>query len=294
MEEIRNINQESHSPEDIPAPSESPPALGVLQHKPLQPDTEPTETPRRRSSFSFLSLIQSGTSASKPTGEENASKQSPFPFARKSSFQTAANNFMSDATKRGSLGLPLLSVARAVSVMRTGQTVPLKGSDEPAEPKTHNGWSGPKYGSSEVTVRTKGRRAVYLYKAADVALFDRIAKWKTPQNTLEDAWDMFGSGALLYGQSASSPDAFIKLHFGVLRYDYILKCVSVPGDSKGDSLRRRFETKLLQKGLIIEREASLETPNEIFIKVITPFSALCAEAQLMKLKLPLKDDTVSL
>ncbi|KAJ3142628.1 Anoctamin-6 [Physocladia obscura] len=48
--------------------------------------------------------------------------------------------------------------------------------------------------------------------------------------------------------------------------------------------------KLLQKGIIIERETSMEDPNEVFIKLLAPFSVLCAEAQLMKLKLPLQAD----
>ncbi|ORY50474.1 DUF590-domain-containing protein [Rhizoclosmatium globosum] len=163
-------------------------------------------------------------------------------------------------------------------------------NEVPADPETHDGWCGPKLGDSVVTTRTKGRRTVYLFKAADVTLFDKIAKWKNSKCTLQDAWDIFGSGPLIYGHNTSSPDAIIKLHFGVDRYDYILKCVVNLLDTKGEALRKKFETRMLQNGLIVERERSIENPEEVFIKIITPFSVLCAEAQLMKLRLPLKVD----
>ncbi|KAI8844877.1 hypothetical protein BC829DRAFT_282265 [Chytridium lagenaria] len=52
-------------------------------------------------------------------------------------------------------------------------------------------------------------------------------------------------------------------------------------------VRRSFEKKLLKKGMVVERETSLEEPKESFVKILTPFIALCHEAQLMKLMLPL-------
>ncbi|KAI8829643.1 calcium-activated chloride channel-domain-containing protein [Chytriomyces cf. hyalinus JEL632] len=165
---------------------------------------------------------------------------------------------------------------------------------EPADSKTHDGWSGPKMGAAEVTTRTKGRRTVFLYKAVDVALFDRIAKWKTAQSTLEDAWELFGNSSyqLLHGLN-HSPDAIIKLHLGISRFDYVLKykISSDPrSEVKQEALRRKFELKLLQKGLIVEREVSFERPHEVYVKIVAPFSVLCVEAQVMKLKLPLKLD----
>ncbi|KAJ3249875.1 Anoctamin-7 [Chytriomyces hyalinus] len=165
---------------------------------------------------------------------------------------------------------------------------------EPADSKTHDGWSGPKMGAAEVTTRTKGRRTVFLYKAVDVALFDRIAKWKTAQSTAEDAWELFGNASyqLLHGLN-HSPDAIIKLHLGISRFDYVLKykISSDPrAEAKQEALRRKFELKLLQKGLIVEREVSFERPHEVYVKIVAPFSVLCVEAQVMKLKLPLKLD----
>ncbi|KAI8615853.1 calcium-activated chloride channel-domain-containing protein [Chytriomyces sp. MP71] len=165
---------------------------------------------------------------------------------------------------------------------------------EPVEPATHNGWSGNTFGLDTVVLRVKGRRKIHFFKLADVVLFDRIAKWKTEIATVTDAWNAFDNSAYVahYGLN-HSPDAVIKLHFGVSRYDYILK-FKISTESKVEakfaSMRKEFELKLLQRGLIIEHEVSIEEPSEMFVKIVTPFSVLCAEAQLMKLKLPLKPD----
>ena len=83
-------------------------------------------------------------------------------------------------------------------------------------------------------------------------------------------------------------DAIIKLHFGVKRYDYILKFKHSSTDNKSETLRRRFEKKLLNSGVLVERETSVESSKEVYVKIVCPFSLLCSEAQLVKLKLPLK------
>ncbi|KAJ3201608.1 Anoctamin-7 [Entophlyctis luteolus] len=116
----------------------------------------------------------------------------------------------------------------------------------------------------DIHVRTKGRRSVFLHKPGDVALFDRTQSLPT----------------------SSSQDSIINLHFGFKRVDYVLKFTQ----SKGDHIRRRFEIKLVKKGLIVEREISVEDPKDIYVKITAPFCLLCVEAQMMKLKLPLQLD----
>ncbi|KAI9325347.1 hypothetical protein BDR26DRAFT_902910 [Obelidium mucronatum] len=211
------------------------PPLATLQVQSDSAEPQPLQTTpesRRRSSFSFLSIFPSTTTKEGTTSNntEQTTPEIPQPFSfmtRKSSLKDPSNLF--ERVHRASiLGVPQLAAVKAMATLKLGAASNSK--DEPAEPQTHNGWSGPKYGAADVTVRTKGRRTVYLLKAADVILFDRIAKWKTPKNTVEGRleyvwfkeWDL---GPSSMATPASSPDAFIKLHFGVLRYDYILKCV---------------------------------------------------------------------
>jgi hypothetical protein len=88
-------------------------------------------------------------------------------------------------------------------------------------------------------------------------------------------------------------DAIIKLIFGVKRYDYILK-FKRSDDDRTLELRASFEKKLLKKGLLVERETSIEEPSETFLKIVTPFNVLCNEAQITKLKIPLKVNEVSI
>ncbi|KAJ3110846.1 Anoctamin-7 [Phlyctochytrium bullatum] len=85
-------------------------------------------------------------------------------------------------------------------------------------------------------------------------------------------------------------DGVLQLVYGVKRYDYILKFKLDTNASNAEVYRSAFEFKLLKRGLLIERELSLEDPSDVFVKILTPFHVLCTEAQLMKLKMRLKVD----
>ena len=63
-------------------------------------------------------------------------------------------------------------------------------------------------------------------------------------------------------------------------------------DSNSDSIRSSFEKKLLKRGLIIERETSVEEPKIVYVKVLSPFNVLCSEAEIYKLRLPVKDEVI--
>ncbi|KAJ3168782.1 Anoctamin-3 [Irineochytrium annulatum] len=150
------------------------------------------------------------------------------------------------------------------------------------KPASNNdGWMGPPYDKDGVTTRTKGRRTVCLYRPVDVLLFDRVARWKMKHKgkTKEQAWDNFA------GPHMNQVDAIVKLHYGVDRYDYILKFRS-SADPRPELNRKTFEKKLLMRGVIIEREQSVEDPKDYFVKVVVPFHVLCTEAQVLKLRMP--------
>ncbi|KAJ3108052.1 Anoctamin-7 [Phlyctochytrium planicorne] len=161
--------------------------------------------------------------------------------------------------------------------------------EKPVDPVHHDGWSGPPYEKDVIVSRTKKRRTVYLIKEMDVMWFDKIARWKTlhPTKTMEEAWDELVSHT---PNGRITPlDGIVQLIYGVRRYDYLLKYKKT-ADTSNDTHRGAFEGKLLKRGMLVEREISLEDPNEVFVKILTPFHVLCTEAQLMKLKMPLKVD----
>ncbi|KAI9362124.1 calcium-activated chloride channel-domain-containing protein [Zopfochytrium polystomum] len=184
-------------------------------------------------------------------------------------------------------------VGAGTSSTSSGVNLTERESYRACDPRVHYGWFGPALADSmgngksgAVITRTRGRRVISMMKAADVALFDRVAAWRAKAEgggTLADAWEIFGSKAY------SSVDAILKLHFGVRRYDYVLK-FKHSVDPRAEGNRTAFEKKLLQKGLIIERELSVEEKKMVYVKILAPFNVLCAEAQLNKLKLPLKPD----
>ncbi|KAJ3101847.1 hypothetical protein HDU97_001021 [Phlyctochytrium planicorne] len=157
-----------------------------------------------------------------------------------------------------------------------------------ATPLINDGWSGPPHEKGCIVTRTRGRRVVNLYMPGDVVMFDRIAVWKmqNPTKSIQDAWD----GCVLDSLGRTKRfDALLKLQYGVERYDYILKYSC--GNVQYELMRRQFEKKLMKKGLLIEKEQSIEDPKETFLKILTPFVVLCHEAQCIKLKLPVEEVT---
>ncbi|KAJ3215340.1 Anoctamin-7 [Dinochytrium kinnereticum] len=157
------------------------------------------------------------------------------------------------------------------------------------DPITHDGWKGPPYEKNTIVQRAKGRRTVYLFKESDVILFDKVARWKKlhPSKSMGEAWDELASHTM--NGRLTPVDGIIQFIYGVKRYDYILKFKLTP-EAAGENFREAFEGKLLKKGLLVERETSFEDASEVFVKILCPFHVLCTEAQLMKLKMPLKID----
>lgn len=59
-------------------------------------------------------------------------------------------------------------------------------------------------------------------------------------------------------------------------------------DDEHQHIRDTYERSLLQGGLLLEREPSVESPRKAFTKVIAPFWTLAREAQRQRLMLPVK------
>ncbi|KAJ3308992.1 Anoctamin-4 [Blyttiomyces sp. JEL0837] len=204
-------------------------------------------------------------------------------------FISESGNLSTRMEKRALLGTSFVGLKTPMLSQFGGSTISLKTKEQLSKASTaqsNDGWAGPPFDKGHVTVRSRGRRTVLLYRAADVLLFDRVSAWKTnnQSKTLDEAWEMF---SLI--PTSGRIDAVLKLHYGGFRWDYILKFRSTP-DVRVENFRKSFERKILRKGLIIEREASVEEPKCVYVKIIAPFHVLCAEAQIMKLKLPLKLD----
>ncbi|KAJ3089223.1 Anoctamin-7 [Quaeritorhiza haematococci] len=60
------------------------------------------------------------------------------------------------------------------------------------------------------------------------------------------------------------------------------------GKKNHQTWRDAFELKMLHLGFLLEYEQSVERSDEVFVKIITPFWLLCAAAEKVKLRLPLK------
>ena len=59
-------------------------------------------------------------------------------------------------------------------------------------------------------------------------------------------------------------------------------------DDEHQHIRDTYERSLLQAGLLLEREPSVESARKAFTKVIAPFWTLAREAQRQRLMLPVK------
>ncbi|KAJ3044118.1 Structural maintenance of chromosomes protein 6 [Rhizophlyctis rosea] len=123
-------------------------------------------------------------------------------------------------------------------------------------------------------------RKVKLYFDSDVKCWDKITEWKSanPAKTRDDAMKVF---CPLYHHA----DAIITLLWGTPHYDYIMV---YENDDEHQHIRDQYERSLLQAGLILEREPSVESPKKVFTKVIAPFWVLAREAQRQRLMLPNK------
>ncbi|KAJ3113912.1 hypothetical protein HDU96_002789 [Phlyctochytrium bullatum] len=214
--------------------------------------------------------------------------QTDLPDSEKALKSDINNAYMADILSQSRTDILRNLLSASPSVLGTSSlSIPTQQMmKQGAVPSIHDGWSGPCHEKGCVVSRIRGRRQVQLYSAGDVLVFDKIAAWKmkNPGKTMKDAWDAFVLESL--GRTKKL-DALLKLHYGIRRYDYILKFPT--GSIKEELQRRHFEKKLLRKGLILEREQSIEEPTETFVKILTPFLYLCNEAQSIKLKLPVEE-----
>ncbi|KAJ3279696.1 Anoctamin-7, partial [Borealophlyctis nickersoniae] len=125
-------------------------------------------------------------------------------------------------------------------------------------------------------------RKVILYREVDVKCWDAVREWRrmNPGKGKLDALEVFC-------KKYPHADAIITLQYGTPRFDYILKYKTDDGEEK-QRLRDEYERMLLEAGLILEREPSVEVEDEAYTKVVAPFWVLCRMAQRYRLHLPVK------
>jgi hypothetical protein len=64
-------------------------------------------------------------------------------------------------------------------------------------------------------------------------------------------------------------------------YHYVMKY------SRNEDIMNQFELGMLQNGLLLQKEVSVEDPNQVFVKIFAPFDVLCSMAERKRIKMRL-------
>lgn len=135
---------------------------------------------------------------------------------------------------------------------------------------------------SPIFKRNIGMRELFFVAEADAQLFDQIQAYRSSNIHQHH----YATALIRFGHEFNG-DAIVKMVYGAPFYDFILK-FKIDGKSEDKDIREAFEDKLMEQGLFLEYEPSVDE-LEKYVKVIVPFERLCKEAESLDIRFPLKE-----